>query len=98
MQVHKETIDKIPNALPNRNNVDIEIYGMEGIPEGDIKDHDKIRGAEFKPQSEVKSMPVVSSSGAPMIPIPGVCQRSDAWSDANAVIAFWFTAKLSTIR
>lgn len=30
MQVHKETIDKVPNSLPNRSNVDIEIYGMEG--------------------------------------------------------------------
>ena len=27
MQVHKEAIDKIPNALPNRNSVDIEVYG-----------------------------------------------------------------------
>lgn len=30
MQVHKETIDKVPNSLPNRSNIDIEIYGMEG--------------------------------------------------------------------
>lgn len=30
MQVHKETIDKVPNSMPNRSNVDIEIYGMEG--------------------------------------------------------------------
>ena len=44
MQVHKETIDKIPNALPNRNNVDIEIYGMEGIPEGDLRQHDMSKG------------------------------------------------------
>ncbi|OQR73811.1 zinc finger protein-like [Tropilaelaps mercedesae] len=39
MQVHKETLDKVPNALPNRNSVDIEIYGMEGIPPEDIKEH-----------------------------------------------------------
>ncbi|KAH8038017.1 hypothetical protein HPB51_020537 [Rhipicephalus microplus] len=41
MQVHKETIDKVPNALPNKNSVDIEIYGMEGIPEEDIKEHER---------------------------------------------------------
>lgn len=41
MQVHKDKIDKIPNALPGRNNVEIEIYGMEGIPDNDIKDHEK---------------------------------------------------------
>lgn len=30
MQVHKETIDKVPNSLPLRSNIEIEIYGMEG--------------------------------------------------------------------
>ncbi|GIX84704.1 BUB3-interacting and GLEBS motif-containing protein ZNF207 [Caerostris darwini] len=41
MQVHKENIDKVPNALPTRNSIEIEIYGMEGIPEYDIKGHEK---------------------------------------------------------
>ncbi|RWS08384.1 BUB3-interacting and GLEBS motif-containing protein ZNF207-like protein [Dinothrombium tinctorium] len=49
MQVHKETIDKIPNALPNRNSVDIEIYGMEGIPENDIREHERQRGSDYSP-------------------------------------------------
>jgi hypothetical protein len=30
--VHKETIDKIPGALPGRDSVNVEVYGMEGIP------------------------------------------------------------------
>lgn len=30
MQVHKEAIDKVPNSLPTRSNIEIEIYGMEG--------------------------------------------------------------------
>jgi len=37
MQVHKETIDKVPNSAPSRGNIEIEIYGMEGIPEQDLK-------------------------------------------------------------
>ncbi|XP_060523285.1 BUB3-interacting and GLEBS motif-containing protein ZNF207 [Cylas formicarius] len=41
MQVHKETIDKVPNSLPNRSNVDIEIYGMEGIPPLDLREHER---------------------------------------------------------
>ncbi|XP_072382789.1 BUB3-interacting and GLEBS motif-containing protein ZNF207 [Diabrotica undecimpunctata] len=41
MQVHKETIDKVPNSLPNRSNVDIEIYGMEGIPAADVREHER---------------------------------------------------------
>lgn len=47
MQVHKETIDKVPNALPNRNNIEIEIYGMEGIPEDDLKDHERQRAGRI---------------------------------------------------
>ncbi|ODN00452.1 hypothetical protein Ocin01_06227 [Orchesella cincta] len=43
MQVHKESVDKIPNALPHRNNIEIEIYGMEGIPEVDLKEHEQQR-------------------------------------------------------
>jgi len=45
MQVHKQTIDKVPNALPNRSNIEIEIYGMEGIPDQDLKNHESQRGA-----------------------------------------------------
>jgi hypothetical protein len=41
MQVHKEAIDKVPNSLPNRSNIEIEIYGMEGIPSQDLKDHER---------------------------------------------------------
>ncbi|KAF9408260.1 hypothetical protein BGZ94_002380, partial [Podila epigama] len=36
VQVHKETINAVPNALPGRETVDLEIYGMEGIPEEDL--------------------------------------------------------------
>lgn len=43
LQVHKESVDKIPNALPHRNNIEIEIYGMEGIPEADMKEHEQQR-------------------------------------------------------
>lgn len=32
LQVHKETISVVPNAKPGKGSVDIEIYGMEGIP------------------------------------------------------------------
>ncbi|XP_065346707.1 BUB3-interacting and GLEBS motif-containing protein ZNF207 isoform X2 [Cloeon dipterum] len=51
MQVHKETIDKVPNSLPNRSNIEIEIYGMEGIPEVDLKEHEKQRAGGMRPQS-----------------------------------------------
>ena len=41
LQVHKEKVDKVPNSLPGRHNVEVEIYGMEGIPEEDMKAHEQ---------------------------------------------------------
>lgn len=53
MQVHKEAIDKVPNSLPNRSNIEIEIYGMEGIPSQDLKDHERQKtGNGNKSESE----------------------------------------------
>lgn len=43
MQVHKETIDKVPNSYPNRSNIEIEIFGMDGIPPEDLKEHERQR-------------------------------------------------------
>jgi hypothetical protein len=45
MQVHKETIDKVPNSMPNRGNIEIEIYGMEGIPPEDAREHERNKGS-----------------------------------------------------
>uniref|UniRef100_A0A671KQD9 BUB3-interacting and GLEBS motif-containing protein ZNF207-like n=1 Tax=Sinocyclocheilus anshuiensis TaxID=1608454 RepID=A0A671KQD9_9TELE len=42
MQVHKETIDAVPNAIPGRTDIELEIYGMEGIPEKDIQDRRRV--------------------------------------------------------
>lgn len=38
-QVHKETLDQVENALPNRQGLDIEIFGMEGIPSEVLDTH-----------------------------------------------------------
>ncbi|XP_073982818.1 uncharacterized protein isoform X2 [Rhodnius prolixus] len=43
MQVHKEAIDKVPNSMSTRSNIEIEIYGMEGIPPEDLREHEKQR-------------------------------------------------------
>ncbi|CAL5082859.1 unnamed protein product [Urochloa decumbens] len=32
LQVHKESVTKVPNAKPDRESTDIEIFGMQGIP------------------------------------------------------------------
>ncbi|RKP26087.1 hypothetical protein SYNPS1DRAFT_10114, partial [Syncephalis pseudoplumigaleata] len=35
-QVHKETLRSTPNAIKGRDSVDVEIFGMEGIPAADL--------------------------------------------------------------
>lgn len=40
-QVHKETLTAVDNALPNRAGLDIEIFGMEGIPEDIAQQHNQ---------------------------------------------------------
>jgi len=40
-QVHKETLDSIENALPNRSNLDVEIFGMEGVPADIVQSHNQ---------------------------------------------------------
>ncbi|XP_061080281.1 BUB3-interacting and GLEBS motif-containing protein ZNF207-like isoform X1 [Conger conger] len=50
MQVHKETIDGVPNAIPGRTDIELEIYGMEGIPEKDMDERRRV--LEQKTQAE----------------------------------------------
>ena len=46
-QVHKETLNSVDNALPNRANLDVEIFGMEGIPEDVINSHNQRMVQQF---------------------------------------------------
>jgi transposase-like protein len=32
LQVHKESVTKVPNAKPDRESTEIEIFGMQGVP------------------------------------------------------------------
>ncbi|XP_031623250.1 BUB3-interacting and GLEBS motif-containing protein ZNF207-like isoform X2 [Contarinia nasturtii] len=52
MQVHKETIDKVPNSIPNRQNIEIEIFGMDGIPAEDLKEHERQKTGNTKSESD----------------------------------------------
>lgn len=38
-QVHKESLSNVENALPTREGLDIEIFGMEGVPEDIVQQH-----------------------------------------------------------
>ncbi|KAF1745252.1 hypothetical protein MXB_1007 [Myxobolus squamalis] len=47
MQVHRHTVKVIPNALPQRGDPDVEIYGTEGIPFIDIVARAKHKNVEL---------------------------------------------------
>lgn len=38
-QVHKETLEHVEDALPNRNNTQLEIFAMEGVPQDVMDQH-----------------------------------------------------------
>ncbi len=40
-QVHKENLTAVDNALPNRAGLDLEIFGMEGIPDDIAQQHNQ---------------------------------------------------------
>jgi hypothetical protein len=40
-QVHKETLSSVENSLPNRQGLEVEIFGMEGIPEEVTRAHNQ---------------------------------------------------------
>lgn len=46
-QVHKEQLTEIENALPNRAGLDVEIFGMEGIPDDVLHAHQQRVAAQF---------------------------------------------------
>ncbi|KAK9478354.1 hypothetical protein V1514DRAFT_71361 [Lipomyces japonicus] len=40
-QVHKEIVTTVHNAIQGRENVDLEIFGMEGVPQVALQDHEE---------------------------------------------------------
>lgn len=68
MQVHKEKVEKVPNSLPGRHSIELEIYGMEGIPEEDLKNHEKMK---HQREDEGDAGPSGASPSQPPAPPPG---------------------------
>ncbi|XP_023003038.1 protein SUPPRESSOR OF FRI 4-like [Cucurbita maxima] len=80
LQVHKESVTKVPNAKAGRESTDIEIYGMQGIPpdvlaahygEDDEESASKVAKVEMPPTQMVGGM-VPGSLGIMYPPQPGL--------------------------
>lgn len=62
LQVHKETVSKVPNAKPEKESVEYEIYGMAGIPDEFLSDAAKERKKQDNQQPQA-AMPAPMSGG-----------------------------------
>lgn len=61
-QVHKETLTTIEHALPNRSNLDVEIFGMEGIPDDVVSSHNQRVLSQFA-QAEAERRAATGNPG-----------------------------------
>ncbi|GAB1216331.1 hypothetical protein ATERTT37_005545 [Aspergillus terreus] len=59
-QVHKEQLSSVDNALPNRSSLDVEIFGMEGVPEDVIQAHNQRVVTQFQ-QAEAERQAVTGN-------------------------------------
>ncbi|KAF2119533.1 hypothetical protein BDV96DRAFT_348012 [Lophiotrema nucula] len=52
-QVHKESLSHVENALPGKQNLDNEIFGMEGVPADEIERHNhEVTAKHFAEEQE----------------------------------------------
>lgn len=59
-QVHKEQLSAVDNALSNRTSLDVEIFGMEGVPEDIIQGHNQRVLTQFQ-QAEAERQAVTGN-------------------------------------
>lgn len=71
MQVHKENIDRVPNSIKGRDNITLEICGMENVPEEDLIEHEKQKRLKDKEaESDSDSNEEEKSKSTPMLKQP----------------------------
>ncbi|KAJ0422474.1 hypothetical protein BJY00DRAFT_77596 [Aspergillus carlsbadensis] len=82
-QVHKEQLTAVDNALSNRSSLDVEIFGMEGIPEDVVQSHNQRVVAQYQQEEAERQAitgnppPGASSSGGPPAKKPKTENISD---------------------
>lgn len=87
-QVHKEQLTAVDNALPNRTSLDVEIFGMEGIPEDVIQSHNQRVVAQFhKAEAERQAATGNPPAGATSSGQPAKKPKLEAASDLKKRLA-----------
>ncbi|KAI3989965.1 hypothetical protein MKX01_003668 [Papaver californicum] len=69
LQVHKESVAKVPNAKPDRESTEIEIFGMQGIPPEILAAHYGEQDEDV-PSKIAKMETPQSNYGGGMVPGP----------------------------
>ncbi|KAJ0404969.1 hypothetical protein ATCC90586_002728 [Pythium insidiosum] len=92
MQVHKETCTTVPNAKPGRESVDIEIYGMEGVPD-ESAPYDVLlssSGAAWRAEASDNAIDALADAqDSPEISDPSAVLRDDVVpNNSQGAIAF----------
>jgi hypothetical protein len=92
-QVHKEQLSAVENSLPNRQSLDVEIFGMEGIPDEIIASHNtRVLQQFYEAQAERRA-----KSGNPA---PGEAAKrqkinSETPEELRARLAEWRAHKMA---
>ncbi|KAI3380087.1 hypothetical protein SNEBB_001505 [Seison nebaliae] len=71
IQVHKEKIERVPNATRGRDDISLEIFGMNGIPDADLLAHNAELEGLYQAKRQLMSV-TESSSNNDDIPIPSI--------------------------
>lgn len=91
-QVHKEKLEKVSNALEDRDNPNVEIFGMEGWPDELLKGHKtRVTNEYFKRETEHRKQTGNPPAGTqPALPNP---QKNESIEDTKKRLAEWKAAK-----
>ncbi len=94
-QVHKENLTAVDNALPNRAGLDIEIFGMEGIPEDIVQQHTQRVLASYH-QAQAERQAATGNGGPGLAGASGLKKpKIEATSDLKKRLAEHKAAKLA---
>lgn len=85
-QVHKEQLTEIENALPNRAGTDVEIFGMEGVPDDVLQAHQQRVASQFS-QAEADRQAVTGNPPAGGGGQPAKRPKLEATSDLKKRLA-----------
>ena len=62
-QVHKEALRAVPNALEGRRNIDMVVFGMEGVPQELIMENHAKRRRTMNNEDEVSTSSATGGGG-----------------------------------